>query len=138
MLGAGCWMLRIIVIVIVIVTERHLALKYRNYFVKYLARIFPKPSTVLRNIGPGADLVREGGLPRSGCDDTSTSIARITTLSRGISQGRGQALHFGMAAKMQGMTPTVDPASPAHRLDARTSARSSFARHELGDVAFAR
>ena len=25
---------------------------------------------------------------------------------RGHSQGRGQALHFGMAAKMKGMTPT--------------------------------
>ncbi len=37
-------------------------------------------------------------------------------------RGRGQALHFGMAAKMQGMTPTVDPASPANLLDARTSA----------------
>ncbi len=50
------------------------------------------------------------------------------------SRGRGQALHFGMAAKMKGMTPTVDPASPAHRLDARTSARSSFARYEFGKL----
>ncbi len=28
-----------------------------------------------------------------------------------VGQERGQALHFGMAAKMQGMTPTVDTAS---------------------------
>ncbi len=49
-----------------------------------------------------------------------------------ISQGRGQALHFGMAAKMKGMTPTVNPASSAslraahrqaHQLYACTSAR---------------
>ncbi len=79
-------------------------------------------------------LVIGRGLPRSGCGDTSTSIARITTLSRGISQGRGQALHFGMAAKMKGMTPTVDPASPAQRLEAHTSTRSSFARDELCEM----
>ncbi len=90
----------------------------------------PQFSTALRNIGTCSLRVR--GLPRSGCDDTSTSIARITTLHRGISQGRGHALHFCMAAIMQGMTPKVNPASPAHRLDARTSTRSSFARHEFG------
>ncbi len=32
------------------------------------------------------------------------------------------------------MTPGVDPASPAHLLEAHTSARSSFARYELGDI----
>ncbi len=37
-----------------------------------------------------------------------------------------------MAAKMKGMTPTVDPASPAHRREAHTSIRSSFARYEVG------
>ncbi len=29
------------------------------------------------------------------------------------------------------MTPTVDPASPANLLDARTNTRPSFARHEF-------
>ena len=38
--------------------------------------------------------------------------------------GRGQALHFGMAAKMQGMTPTVDPASPAHQLEIRNTTQN--------------
>ncbi len=56
--------------------------------------------------------------------------------------GRGQALHFGMAAKMQGMTPTVlqgvDPASPAHLLETRTSTRSSIARHELCETSVLR
>ncbi len=46
-----------------------------------------QPSTALRNVGAGAGIV-----------------------------GRGQALHFGMAAKMQGMTPMIDPASPANQL----------------------
>ncbi len=47
-------------------------------------------------------------------------------------EGRGQALHFGMVAKMQGMTPTVDPASPAHPLETRTSTRPRFAHYEFG------
>ena len=51
-----------------------------------------KPSTALRNVGTGADLV-------------------------------------GFAT-LQG----VDPASPAYLLDARTSTRSSFARHEFGEI----
>ena len=70
-----------------------------------LTRISPQSSAALRNVGAGADLV-----------------------------GRGQALHFGMAAKMKGMTPTVDPASPANRLDSRASTRPSFARYELGKL----
>ncbi len=63
---------------------------------------------------------------------------KISPANSKHSQGRGQALHFGMAAKMQGLTPTVDPASPANQLDGRISARSSFARYALCDVAFAR
>ncbi len=37
-------------------------------------------------------------------------------------------------ARCQGMTPTVDPASPAPQRETRTSARPSFARHEFGGV----
>ena len=66
----------------------------------------PQSFTALQNVGPGA----------------------------GITIGRGQALHFGIAAKMQGMTPTVDPASPAHQLEVPTSTRRPFARYEFGET----
>ena len=61
------------------------------------------------------------------------SESDITQSSTAL-QNIGPAATLAGCATLQG----VNPASPAHRLDARTSARSSLARHEVGDVAVAR
>ena len=63
---------------------------------------------------------------------------RVYPNNRGPGE-RGQTLHLALTCKMLRNDPDatlqgVDPASPANRLDARTSTRSSFARYEFGGV----
>ncbi len=70
-----------------------------------------------------------GGVETGPLKDTAPPLdsTKSSTALRNI--GAGAAL-VGCAT-LQG----VDPASPAHQLEAHTSTRSSFARYELGDVA---
>ncbi len=82
------------------------------------ARILHKSSTALRNVGPGSGLRERGQI---------------------LSRGRGQTLNPTLACTIARNDPDgrasfsgkVDPASPAHRLETRTSTRPSFARYEF-------
>ena len=74
-----------------------------------------KFSTALRIVGAGE------------ASDEGVHLARMSHKSSTALRNTGTGADFVGFATLQG----IDPASPAHRLETRTSTRSSFARYEF-------